>query len=1130
MVPETTVLFNRILSSCNRQKRLDFLRVLWEIVGSMKLISRPASILVALLFCAQWAFGFLPPARLQLANIDKRKILKPELRAQGKEAGLAHLQSLLPTAKVDWDKTLGTPHFISVPGGLLTAVNGAANPSPASLVAADPYGPTKTFLDEHRQLFGHGSEVLANARIKQEFTGTQNGLHSVMWEQQLDGIGLFEGTLISHTTKKGELVNLSSHFLANLAQAADAGTTNRAVLQQTQVISLEQAVAAAAQDAGETLAATAVIRLKSNDTDAEKHATLRAPGVNGEISAHLVWLPISASSLKLCWEIVLVPHGRGEMFKTLVDAQTGEIQLRHNLTDYLSDATYRVYTSDSPTPFSPGYSTPATGQPATVARQLITTNAFDTNASPAGWINDGVNETQGNNVDAHTDHDANDQPDLPRPQGSPNRVFDFTLDLTTQDPTNYANAAVTQLFFLCNWYHDRLYELGFTEAAGNFQSNNFGRGGIGNDAVQADAQDGSGFNNANFSTPSDGSPGRMQMYIFTGPSPRRDGDLDAEVVFHEHTHGVSNRRVGGGVGISALQPSGMGEGWSDFFAMCLLSDPSDDVDGTYAFGGYVTYLLSGLTENYYFGIRHYPYTTDMTKNPFTFKDIDPTQAIPHTGVPISPIASFSKADASEVHHQGEVWCVTLWEARANLIKKYGWSIGNQLVLKLVLDGMTLSPVNPTFTQARDAIIQADVVDNGGANTNELWAAFAKRGLGFFAYAPDNSTTTGVGESFSLPDNLMVTPLIGFTATGSVGGSFSPSNQVCVLTNTGAGTISWSAGATNSWLALNSNSGSLTAGNSSGATTVFLSPAAYSLPAGIYQSAVIFTNNNTGVIQAHPFTLNIGVDYFTEIFSANDNNVNRVSFTFTPDGSFNYYTVCRQPATNFPTDPTGGTVLPMQDDNSVAVTPSVPLLFYGSSYNTFYVGSNGYLTLGSADSEPFFDPSVYFDLPRISGIFADLNPGENGIVSYKQLADRVAVTYSNVTEYFDPASGGGYVGTNSNNFQIEMFFNGTIRLTYLRMDALNGNIGLSQGLGQPDNFFESNFTNYPACQPVALAASLSGTNLVLSWPAYGGAYVLQHAKALNQTNWSVVTNTPAFNGAQFLLTNQLPTNQFFRLRN
>src|ERR1035437_5201578 len=100
--------------------------------------------------------------------------------------------------------------------------------------------------------------------------------------------------------------------------------------------------------------------------------------------------------------------------------------------------------------------------------------------------------------------------------------------------------------------HDQLYGLGFTEEAGNFQSDNFGRGGLGNDAVQADAQDGSGVNNANFSTPPDGSPGRIQLYVFNVPSPARYGDLDAEVILHEYADGLSNRRVGGGIGISSL--------------------------------------------------------------------------------------------------------------------------------------------------------------------------------------------------------------------------------------------------------------------------------------------------------------------------------------------------------------------------------------------------------------------------------------------------------------------------------------------------------------------------------------------------------------------------------------------------
>ena len=159
----------------------------------------------------------------------------------------------------------------------------------------------------------------------------------------------------------------------------------------------------------------------------------------------------------------------------------------------------------------------------------------------------------------------------------------------------FRRGAVTQLFYLTNWYHDRLFHLGFDEAAGNFQTVNFSGLGAGGDAVRADAQDGSGTNNANFSTPPDGMPGRMQMYRFTGPTVDRDGSLDAEIVIHELTHGLSNRLVGNATGLFWNVAGGLGEGWSDFYALSLLNGTqTDDPDATYASGAYATYRLGGL--------------------------------------------------------------------------------------------------------------------------------------------------------------------------------------------------------------------------------------------------------------------------------------------------------------------------------------------------------------------------------------------------------------------------------------------------------------------------------------------------------------------------------------------------------
>src|SRR4029453_15974921 len=153
--------------------------------------------------------------------------------------------------------------------------------------------------------------------------------------------------------------------------------------------------------------------------------------------------------------------------------------------------------------------------------------------------------TQGNNVQAYTDTDNNNSPDSgSRPGGGAALNFDFAINLSGA-PSTYRPSAVTNLFYWNNIIHDVQYQYGFDEAAGNFQVNTYGRGGAGNDSVQAEAQDGGGPNNANFATPADGSRPRMQMYVWTSPNPDRDGDLDAGIVFHEHRHGISNRLVGG---------------------------------------------------------------------------------------------------------------------------------------------------------------------------------------------------------------------------------------------------------------------------------------------------------------------------------------------------------------------------------------------------------------------------------------------------------------------------------------------------------------------------------------------------------------------------------------------------------
>jgi len=418
------------------------------------------------------------------------------------------------------------------------------------------------------------------------------------------------------------------------------------------------------------------------------------------------------------------------------------------------------------------------------------------------------------------------------------------MDLT-QEPTMFKDASVTQLFYWTNFAHDRLYDLGFTEAAGNFQTDNFGKGGAGNDPVNAEAQDGSGTNNANFSTPVDGGRGRMQMFNWTNPTPDRDGSFEAEVVLHEYCHGLSNRLVGGpSLTISALSTRGMGEGWSDFFGLALTAQAGDNPHGNWARAGWSRYLTSGwLSENYFYGARRYSYSTDMLKNPHTLKDIDPTQVDWHTSVPRNPTYAATQ-DATQVHYQGTVWSVTLWDLRANLILKHGFASGNERAMFLVAEGMKLGPANPNFIQSRDGIIQATLV-NYPADLGEVWTAFAKRGMGQGATAPASTTTTGVLESYLVPDSLEINDRSGWNITGNVGGPFTPATKTLTLSNDGGTALNWTANPNAPWLSVSPASGTLGAGAN---VVVTVTTQAGLMPPGFQSTNLVFANTTSSFNQ------------------------------------------------------------------------------------------------------------------------------------------------------------------------------------------------------------------------------------------------------------------------------------------
>lgn len=649
-------------------------------------------------------------------------------------------------------------------------------------------------------------------------------------------------------------------------------------------------------------------------------------GVSESVTAELMWLPNQKDhSLNLIWQVQVVPAKKSDYWLMQVDATTGSIAGKVNLTVFeqrgpftgaglLTDRT--IYSSSNfgvaqkkqfmlppPTvtsgtynvvPFP--YESPSHHALGVVTSPWLNSGAGN-NAVTNGWHFDGTTNydiTRGNNVHAYLDVDNNNTPNQTGNNFSaqsttaiPSLTFNFTPDFN-QDPgiTANKNAAITNLFYWNNLMHDVMYQYGFTEPAGNFQTDNIGRGGLGNDYVQAEAQDGGGTNNANFATPVDGSRPRMQMYLFdavpsvvlkvntppaiagnyvavesgfstanklanVGPvtgqvvyfndasggthlactgapsnsltgkialinrgtcsfvikvkeaqnagaiavimvnnapgapivmggtdntitipavmisdvdgaafaaqlannlnvtlsvmaGQRLDGDLDDGVITHEFMHGISNRLTGGPANTSCLNNAEQGgEGWSDYSSLMMTTNWATATvnDGSIArpIGTYVLgQPIAGA------GIRNYPYSTDMAINPLTYANMG-------TGT-----------IGTEVHNIGEIWCVALWDMTWAIIQQensinpnlFSYTAagtgGNSIALKLVLEGMKLQPCSPGFIDARNAILQADQNLYAGRHYCAIWAAFAKRGMGYSANQGLSTSATDQTAAFDMP--------------------------------------------------------------------------------------------------------------------------------------------------------------------------------------------------------------------------------------------------------------------------------------------------------------------------------------------------------------------------------------------
>jgi len=637
---------------------------------------------------------------------------------------------------VDIDPLTSTPRFVGKTDGFLT---GPSNKAPAD-IALD-------FLRNNAKVFGIARSDVDGLALTKDYVSIDGTHHLFFAQTAADGVPVFANGIRANVTKNGEIINFTGSPVASLG-----GTVGKPVISAT------DAVVAAKQDVSQTI----VPALALPGTNATRRETTFTDGD----SASLVYFQ-TLDGPHIAWKTAVYGTD-GSAFQTVVDAANGKVLYRRSLVNYANGLAWDNY---------PG----------------ATVGGIQHSVSFTPWLAAGATTLTGQNTHVYSDINDNDKADagedIPTSDAAGNFNYTFQVfgtppfgntinsDCTALFPCSWdssfpSGAAVfpgqtargswrvnrlqngTQVFFFVNTFHDHLAAapIGFIPAAGNFE---------GDDPVQAEPDDGAGTisgifpdpqhtDNANMATPPDGTPPRMQMFLFNDPAaddpvlggtPRADpfiqsnGGDEADVVYHEYTHGLSNRLVIDATGNSTLgngQAGSMGEAWSDWYAMDFLVGTGNFVDtatdGELRIGHYV-----GAGEDL---IRTQPMDCPVAS----------TSAACHGTGGAGPggytYGDFGKIiGRPEVHADGEIWGETLWDLRG--------AIGQMQAEGLVTRAMELSPSNPSYLDMRNSILEADVVDNGGANHDTIWHVFANRGMGFFAAAVDGDDVAPV-EDFSMP--------------------------------------------------------------------------------------------------------------------------------------------------------------------------------------------------------------------------------------------------------------------------------------------------------------------------------------------------------------------------------------------
>ena len=523
---------------------------------------------------------------------------------------------------------------------------------------------------------GLNAADLGSLVLVRDYTTRTTGVRHLLFRQTVDGHAVFDSAIAIHVATNGRVLRITSN-----AAAADGRGT---------VTGLAPATAALA-------------------------AGQHADGTPG--TPELVWLPV-AGTLRLAWHVVVTAED--DVADVLVDAQTSELLIRRSRARDDS-AVGRIFQSTATASATPRQPDPmplgSGGTPGCPPSANYELRPLDAPFRDPATVFASSGRLEGNNVEVFRGAGGASATGTPTLDGW---LFDF--------PFNSPASAETSLFFAANFIHDFFYDLGFDEAAGNFQADNFQRGGAGGDPLHLNAR-ASGRNNANYVHAPDGTSPTINMFLWDGAgcwgadadgdgTADLDGDYDLDIVIHEYHHGVSLRL---NTAFTGTEAGAIGEGGGDFFAYSVNNNP---VLAEYARPG---------------GLR--------AVNGKGYADWSCLLGL-----------------FCEVHDNGEIWANVLWDVRERF-RADGVSGSDATAIaeshQLYVDALALSPPAPTMLDMRDAILLADAARNpagsSSANFCRIWESFAGRGMGVAALDTADRGLNQVTAAYDVPAGCVAPP-------------------------------------------------------------------------------------------------------------------------------------------------------------------------------------------------------------------------------------------------------------------------------------------------------------------------------------------------------------------------------------